>query len=59
MGFAIVWLTYTRSPMKKMLAGWHHMLLQTLYILFSLNGAFPDVQATQTMGTSAPPHRDG
>ncbi|MEQ2173318.1 hypothetical protein GOODEAATRI_030946 [Goodea atripinnis] len=34
--------------------GWQHMLLQNLYLPFSINGAFTDVQVTHAMGTNTP-----
>jgi len=34
----------SRPSLKKFSSDWHHMLLQNLYLLFSVNAAFTDVQ---------------
>ena len=42
--------------MKKTLLGWQHVLLQTLYVPFSINGAFTDVQVPHATGTNTAPY---
>uniref|UniRef100_A0AAR2KV92 Uncharacterized protein n=1 Tax=Pygocentrus nattereri TaxID=42514 RepID=A0AAR2KV92_PYGNA len=46
----------SRMSLKKTLLGWQQVLLQNLYVPFSINGAFTDVQVTPAMGTNPPPH---
>jgi len=54
MWFRIVFLKYERPFLKKTLSGWEHMLLFNLTKPFSIDGAFPDVQAASSIGTNAP-----
>ena len=42
--------------MKKTLLGWQHVLLQNLYVPFSINGAFTDVQVPHATGTNTAPY---
>ena len=49
--------TSTRvTSMKKTLLGWQHVLLQNLYVPFSINGAFTDVQVPHATGTNTAPY---
>ena len=43
--------------LKKMASKRQHMLLQNVYISFSVNGAFT-VQVTHAVGTNTPPYHD-
>ena len=56
MWLSIVLLKLAGTSKKKTLLGWQHMLLQHLYVPFSINGAFTDVQVTHAMGTNIPPY---
>ena len=44
------------QSMKKTLLGWQHVLLQNLYVPFSINGAFTDVQVPHATGTNTAPY---
>ena len=39
-----------------MLSGWQHILLQNLYVLFSINGTFRNVSVSNAKGTNTPPY---
>ena len=44
--FSFVLLRCTKPSLKKM-SEWEHMLFWNLYILFSTDGSFPDVQSSE------------
>ena len=55
MWLSIVLLKYAKLSRKEMLSGWEHLLLLNLYVLFSIDGSFPDVSAAHTIDTNATP----
>ncbi len=57
MWFCIVLLKYAWTSLEKM--SWRqHIVLQNLYVLFSINGAITEVQVTFAKGTDTTPYHD-
>ncbi len=57
-GFCIVLLKYAWTSLEKMSSWRQHIVLQNLYVLFSINGAITEVQVTFAKGTDTTPYHD-
>ncbi len=55
MWFCIVLLKYAWTSLEKMSSWRQHIVLQNLYVLFSINGAITEVQVTFAKGTDTTP----
>ncbi len=58
MWFCIVLLKYAWTSLEKMSSWRQHIVLQNLYVLFSINGAITEVQVTFAKGTDTTPYHD-
>ncbi len=58
MWFCIVLLKYAWMSLEKMSSWRQHIVLQNLYVLFSINGAITEVQVTFAKGTDTTPYHD-
>ncbi len=58
MWFCIVLLKYAWTSLEKMSSWRQHIVLQNLYVLFSINGAITEVQVTFAKGTDITPYHD-
>ncbi len=58
MWFCIVLLKYAWTSLEKMSSRRQHIVLQNLYVLFSINGAITEVQVTFAKGTDTTPYQD-
>ncbi len=56
-GFAFL-LKYAWTSLEKMSSWRQHIVLQNLYVLFSINGAITEVQVTFAKGTDTTPYHD-
>ncbi len=58
-GFALsCWNMYAWTSLEKMSSWRQHIVLQNLYVLFSINGAITEVQVTFAKGTDTTPYHD-
>ncbi len=57
-GFALSCWNMHGRPWKKMSSWRQHIVLQNLYVLFSINGAITEVQVTFAKGTDTTPYHD-
>ncbi len=58
MWFCIVLLKYAWTSLENMSSWRQHIVLQNLYVLFSINGAITEVQVTFAKGTDTTPYHD-
>ncbi len=58
MWFCIVLLKYAWTSLEKMSSWRQHIVLQNLYVFFSINGAITEVQVTFAKGTDTTPYHD-
>ncbi len=58
MWFCIVLLKYAWMSLEKMSSWRQRIVLQNLYVLFSINGAITEVQVTFAKGTDTTPYHD-
>ncbi len=58
MWFCIVLLKYAWTSLEKMSSWRQHIVLQNLYVPFSINGAITEVQVTFAKGTDTTPYHD-
>ncbi len=57
-GFALSCWNMHGRPWKRCLLEGKHIVLQNLYVLFSINGAITEVQVTFAKGTDTTPYHD-
>ncbi len=57
-GFALSLLKYAWTSLEKMSSWRQHIVLQNLYVLFSINGTITEEQVTFAKGTDTTPYHD-
>ncbi len=57
-GFALSCFKYAWTSLEKMSSWRQYIVLQNLYVLFSINGAITEVQVTFAKGTDTTPYHD-